>query len=244
MVYVIGRFICKYINRFVARLMERRKMEAGVQSFVRSLVKILLNLILAFAVISKLGFETTSLAALLAAAGVAIGMAMSGNLSNFAGGLVVLMFKPFKIGDYIEGSGVSGTVQGIEIFHTVLLTPDNRVVYVPNGSLSSSSVINYSRQENRRVDFTIGVEYDSDFEKVKAVLQRIIDNDPRILKDPASTIEIGALASSSVDITLRVWVKSADYWGVFFDMNKVVYATFNKEGIGFPFPQLTIHKAQ
>ena len=241
LIYVIGRFIIKYINKLIAKIMEKRKLETSVQTFLRSLLNILLNLILAFAIIGKLGVETTSFAALLASAGVAVGMALSGNLSNFAGGLIILVFKPFKVGDYIEGAGVSGTVQEIQIFHTILVTPDNRVIFAPNGSLSSNAVINYSKKDIRRVDFTFGVEYNEDFEKVKAVVQQVIDSDSRILKNPSFVIEIGALSASSVDITVRVWVKSSDYWEVFFWMNRTVYATFNKEGIGFPFPQLTIH---
>lgn len=243
LIYVIGRFIIKYISKLVVKIMEKRKLETSVQTFLRSLLNILLNLILAFAIIGKLGVETTSFAALLASAGVAIGMALSGNLSNFAGGLIILVFKPFKVGDYIEGAGVSGTVQEIQIFHTILVTPDNRVIFAPNGSLSSNAVINYSKKDIRRVDFTFGVEYNEDFEKVKAVVQQVIDSDSRILKDPSFVIEIGALSASSVDITVRVWVKSSDYWNVFFWMNRTVYATFNKEGIGFPFPQLTVHGA-
>lgn len=243
LIYVVGRFIIKYISKLVVKIMEKRKLETSVQTFLRSLLNILLNLILAFAIIGKLGVETTSFAALLASAGVAIGMALSGNLSNFAGGLIILVFKPFKVGDYIEGAGVSGTVQEIQIFHTILVTPDNRVIFAPNGSLSSNAVINYSKKDIRRVDFTFGVEYNEDFEKVKAVVQQVIDSDSRILKDPSFVIEIGALSASSVDITVRVWVKSSDYWNVFFWMNRTVYATFNKEGIGFPFPQLTVHGA-
>lgn len=211
---------------------------------MRSLVSILLNLILAFAIVSRLGVETTSFAALLASAGVAIGMALSGNLSNFAGGLIILVFKPFKVGDYIEGQNANGTVREIQIFHTILTTVDNKVIYVPNGALSSNAITNYNKQETRRAEWVFGVEYGEDFEKVKAVLQRIIDADPRILKDPAPMIALGALSASSVDIKVRAWAKTADYWDVYFDMNKIVYDTFNKEGIGFPFPQLTVHQAK
>lgn len=211
---------------------------------MRSLVSILLNLILAFAIVSRLGVETTSFAALLASAGVAIGMALSGNLSNFAGGLIILVFKPFKVGDYIEGQNANGTVREIQIFHTILTTVDNKVIYVPNGALSSNAITNYNKQETRRAEWVFGVEYGEDFEKVKVVLQRIIDADPRILKDPAPMIALGALSASSVDIKVRAWAKTADYWDVYFDMNKIVYDTFNKEGIGFPFPQLTVHQAK
>lgn len=243
-IYIVGRFIIKQVGRLLARILEKRKLEISVQTFLRSLVSILLNLILAFAIVSRLGVETTSFAALLASAGVAIGMALSGNLSNFAGGLIILVFKPFKVGDYIEGQNANGTVREIQIFHTILTTVDNKVIYVPNGALSSNAITNYSKQETRRAEWVFGVEYGEDFEKVKAVLQRIIDADPRILKDPAPMIALGALSASSVDIKVRAWAKTADYWDVYFDMNKIVYDTFNKEGIGFPFSQLTVHQAK
>lgn len=244
-IYVVGRFIIKQISRLISKLLEKRKLEISVQTFLKSLLSLLLNLILAFAVISKLGVETTSFAALLASAGVAVGMALSGNLSNFAGGLIILVFKPFKVGDYIDApGGMSGTVKEIQIFHTILNTPDNRLVFVPNGTLSSNAVVNYSKMETRRIDWTFGVEYGEDFAKVKAVLERIIAADDRILKDPAPFIALNELAASSVDIKVRVWTKAADYWSVLFDMNQKVYDTFNQEGIGFPFPQLTVHQAE
>lgn len=243
-IYIVGRFIIKQIGRLLSRILEKRELEISVQTFLKSLVSILLNLILAFAIVSRLGVETTSFAALLASAGVAIGMALSGNLSNFAGGLIILVFKPFKVGDYIESPNASGTVREIQIFHTILVTVDNKVIYVPNGSLSSNAITNYNKQETRRAEWVFGVEYGEDFEKVREVLQRIIDADDRILKDPAPMIALGALSASSVDIKVRVWTKSADYWNVYFDMNKIVYDTFNKEGIGFPFPQLTVHQAK
>ena len=242
--YVIGRFIIKQINMLVAKLLEKRKFEISVQTFLKSLVSILLNLILAFAIVSKLGVETTSFAAILASAGVAIGMALSGNLSNFAGGLIILVFKPFKVGDVIEAQGVCGAVKEILIFHTILATPDNRIIHVPNGALSGNTIINLSKESIRRAEWDFGVEYGEDFEKVKAVLEDIIAADSRILNNPAPFIALGALSASSVDIKVRVWMKSEDYWNVYFDMNKVVYERFNKENIGFPFPQLTVHKAE
>lgn len=244
LIYIIGRFVIKQISRLLAKILEKRKLEISVQTFLRSLVSLLLNLVLAFAIISKLGVETTSLAALLASAGVAVGMALSGNLSNFAGGLIILIFKPYKVGDYIETNDASGTVKEIQIFHTILTTLDNKIIYVPNGTLSSDAVTNYSRQVTRRAEWVFGVEYGEDYERVKAVLERIIAADDRILKDPAPFIGLGALSASSVDIKVRVWTKSSDYWDVYFDMNRIVYATFNKEGIGFPFPQLTVHQAK
>lgn len=245
LIYVIGRFIIKQLNKLLSKLLERRKLEISVQTFLKSLTSLLLNLILAFAIVAKLGVETTSFAAILASAGVAIGMALSGNLANFAGGLIILVFKPFKVGDYIDAqSGVSGTVQEIQIFHTILRMVDNRIIYVPNGSLSSNAITNYNKQETRRAEWVFGVEYGEDYEKVKCVLERLIEADPRILKDPAPFIGLSSLSASSVDIKVRAWAKTSDYWDVVFDFNKTVYATFNKEGIGFPFPQLTVHQAQ
>lgn len=243
LIYIIGRFIIKQINRLVSKILEKRKLEISVQTFLKSLLSLLLNLILAFAIIAKLGVETTSFAAILASAGVAIGMALSGNLSNFAGGLIILVFKPFKVGDYIDGQNASGTVKEIQIFHTILSTVDNKIIYVPNGSLSSNAIVNYSKQETRRAEWVFGVEYGEDFERVKAVLERIIAADERILQTPAPFIGLGSLSASSVDVKVRVWTKSSDYWDVVFDMNRMVYETFNKEGIGFPFPQLTVHQA-
>ena len=239
LIYSVGRFIIKQISVLIAKVLEKRKIETSVQTFLKSLVKILLNMVLAFAIISKLGVETTSFAALLASAGVAL----SGNLSNFAGGLIILVFKPFKVGDYIDGPGVSGTIKEIQIFHTILSTLDNRMIYVPNGMLSGNAVINYSKQEMRRVEWVFGVEYGEDVQRVRTVLQRIIYADKRILDTPAPIIVLGSLSASSVDITVRVWVKTADYWNVLYDINEIVYTTFNKEGIGFPFPQLTVHQS-
>lgn len=244
LIYVIGRFIIKQLSKFVATILVKRKLEISVQTFLKSLLNITLNIILAFAIVAKLGVETTSFAAILASAGVAIGMALSGNLSNFAGGLIILVFRPFKVGDFIDGPGASGTVREIQIFHTILTTLDNRIIYVPNASMSSNVVVNYSRQETRRAEWNIGVEYGEDYEKVKSVIERIISEDKRILKDPAPFIALGSLSASSVDIKVRVWTKSSDYWDVYFDFNKNVYDTFNKEGIGFPFPQLTVHQAK
>lgn len=246
LIFIIGRFVIKQINRLVSKILQKRKLEVSVETFLKSLLSILLNLILAFAIISRLGIETTSFAALLASAGVAVGMALSGNLSNFAGGLIILVFKPFKVGDYIdtETADVSGTVKEIQIFHTVLATLDNKIIYVPNGVLSSNAITNYSKQNMRRAEWVIGVEYGEDVDKVKKVLEELIEADTRILKDPAPLIALKALSASSVDIVVRAWAKSEDYWNVYFDMNKNIYDTFNKKGIGFPFPQLTVHQAK
>lgn len=243
-IFVIGKILVNWINKLLARILAKRKVEAGVQTFLRSMVNILLLIMLGLAVIGKLGIELTGFAALLASAGVAVGMALSGNLQNFAGGIIILLFRPYKVGDYIDAStGASGTVQEIQIFHTVLLTPDNRVIYAPNGAMSNAVVTNYSHKDTRRVDWSFSVEYGEDFDKVKDKLNEILVSDKRILTDPEPFIELGAMADSSVNVTVRVWVNSSDYWGVFFSINKKVYEEFNKAGINFPYPQLTIHQA-
>lgn len=242
-VYIVGRFVIKLINKLVRQILSKRDIDLSVKTFVGSLVNVVLTVLLIISVVGALGVQTTSFAALLASAGVAIGMALSGNLANFAGGLIVLLFKPYKVGDYIEAQGVGGSVKEIQIFHTILNTPDNKLVYVPNGALSSGAVTNYSYLPTRRVDWTFSVDYGADFEKVKAVITSVLSQDTRILADPAPYIALQALAASSVNVVVRVWVKSADYWDVFFDINRDVYATFNAQGISFPFPQLTVHRA-
>ena len=243
-IFLVGRLLISLINKLVAKVLSRKHVDAGVQTFVKSFVNIMLTILLIVAIISKLGVDTTSFAALLASAGVAVGMALSGNLQNFAGGLIILLFRPFKVGDFIECQGVSGTVKEIQIFHTILTSGDNKVIYIPNGGLSSGTVINYSREETRRVDWTFTVEYGEDFDKVESVINRLIEADERILNTPAPFVNLIALADSSVNVVVRVWVKSENYWDVFFSMNKAVYATFNKEGINFPFPQITVHQAK
>ena len=241
-IFIVGKFLVNWLNRLFARILEKRKVDPSIQSFLKSNILLLIMLILA--VIGKLGIELTGFAALLASAGVAIGMALSGNLQNFAGGLIILLFRPYKVGDYIDAStGASGTVKEIQIFHTILITPDNKMVYVPNGAMSSGVITNYSNLDTRRIEWNFGVDYGEDFEKVEKILRNIIKADQRILTAPAPFIELGELAASSVNIKVRVWVKSSDYWDVFFYMNQTVYATFNKEGINFPFPQLTVHQA-
>ena len=222
-IFVVGRFLISLIRKLLSRVLAKRHIDAGVQTFVKSLVNITLTILLIIAVIGKLGVETTSFAALLASAGVAIGMALSGNLQNFAGGLIVLLFRPFKVGDWIEGQGVSGTVREIQIFHTILTTADNKVIYVPNGALSSGTVTNYSREDTRRVDWVIGVEYGENYDKVESTVRRIIADDSRILNTPEPFVALHALDASSVNVVIRVWVKSGDYWGVYFDMNKNIY---------------------
>ena len=243
-VFFLGRIVVRFLNNLFAKMLSRRKIDVGVQSFLRSAVNILLTVLLVVSVIGALGISTTSFAALLASAGVAIGMALSGNLQNFAGGLIILLFKPYKVGDWIDIQSVSGTVREIQIFHTILTTADNKVVYIPNGTLSSGTIVNYSREDTRRVEWVVGVEYGVDYDHVESVARRILAADKRILDTPAPFVALHALDASSVNVTIRVWVKTSDYWDVYFNMNKQIYATFNAEGIGFPFPQLTIHQAK
>ncbi len=244
LIFIVGRFLIRLVNRLVERVLVKRKVESSVKSFVGSLVSVALTILLIISVVGALGVQTSSFTALLASAGVAVGMALSGNLSNFAGGLIILLFKPFKVGDYVEAQGTGGTVQEIQIFHTILVTPDNKVVYVPNGALSSGVVTNYSHETTRRVDWTFNVSYGEDFSKVKQVVESILARDTRVKNIPAPFIALSTLADSSVNVVVRVWVDSADYWGVYFDINQAVYETFNAQGISFPFPQLTIHRAE
>ena len=242
-IYVVGRFIIRMVNKIVAKVLVKRNVDLTIQSFVKSFVNVLLTTLLIVAVVNALGVDTTSFAALLASVGLAAGMALSGNLQNLAGGILLLLFRPFRVGDYITAQGESGTVKEIQILHTIIVTVDNRDVILPNGALSSGNMTNFSKEPLRRVDLTIGVEYGQDIDRVREVLQKLFAADTRILQDPAPFVALGALSSSSVDITIRLWVKSEDYWGVFFDTNETIYKTFNKEGINFPFPQLTVHQA-
>ena len=243
-IFFVGRYVIKGINRVVARMMERRNIDQGIKSFLQSFVNIVLTVMLVITVVSALGVDTTSFAALIASAGVAVGMALSGNLQNLAGGLLLLLFKLFKVGDYIEAQGMAGSVKEIQIFHTVITTVDNKDVFIPNGALSSGNVVNYSHNETRRVDITVGVEYGEDIDKVRRVLADLIAQDARILKDPAHAILLSSLSASSVDVQLRVWTSSADYWNVYFELTERIYNEFNRQGIGFPFPQLTVHTAK
>ena len=242
-VYFVGRFLISLLQRIMANMLERRKVEVSIQIFLKSTVSILLNVLLIISVVGALGINTTSFAALLASAGVAIGMALSGNLQNFAGGLIILFFKPYKVGDWIEAQGVSGSVTAIQIMHTIVTTADNKVVYIPNGAMSSGVITNYSRMDTRRVEWIVGVDYGEDIDKVKGVAESLIQNDSRILKDPAPIVALHALDASSVNVTIRVWVANKDYWDVYFEMNKKIYEEFNRQGINFPFPQLTIHQS-
>lgn len=219
-VYIVGRFLISLIQRVMGNMLSRRKVEISIQTFLKSLVSILLNVLLIVSVVGALGINTTSFAALLASAGVAIGMALSGNLQNFAGGLIILFFKPYKVGDWIEAQNVSGSVTAIQIMHTLVTTADNKVVYIPNGAMSSGVITNYSRLDTRRVEWIVGVDYGEDIDKVKSVVNELIQKDNRILKEPAPVIALHALDSSSVNVTIRAWVANGDYWNVYFEITK------------------------
>jgi small conductance mechanosensitive channel len=237
----IGLRIIKWIVRSVEKVMERADVDASLRPFLTSLIGTLLKVMLAISIMGMLGIEMTSFIAILAAAGLAVGMALSGTLQNFAGGVIILIFKPFKVGDYIEAQGYSGSVSAIQIFVTILNTPDNKTIIIPNGGLSNGSMINYSTQENRRVDWTFGIGYGDDVQKARGIIKGLIDADTRIHQDPAPAILLASLGDSSVNLTVRVWANAADYWGIFFEMNENVYNHFNKAGINIPFPQMDVH---
>lgn len=240
-IFVVGRMVINLLNRVVAKMLMRRRIDESVQSFLRSLVNILLTVLLIITVISALGINTTSFAALLASAGVAIGMALSGNLQNFAGGLIILLFKPYKVDDWIEAQGVQGKVKEIQIFHTLLTMSDNKVVYIPNGSMSTAVVINYTRNDTRRVEWVVGIDYGESVEKAKAAVMETLAKDSRILADPGPSVVVAALADSSVNLSVKVWVKTDDYWPVFNETLNGIYDTFNERHINFPYPQQTVH---
>ncbi len=243
-VFALGRFLISVINKLVRKFLDRRKLEVEVKSFLKSLINIILIALLIVSIVGVLGLPTSSFAALIASAGVAIGMALSGNLQNFAGGIIILVFKPFNIDDFVECQGVSGTVEEIQIFHTIVRSADNKVIYIPNGALSSGVITNLNRKLTRRLEWVVAVAYDTDYAVAKEILQDLLDADERIMKEPASEIVLHELDSSSVNIRVRAWVKRTDYWPVYFSINQAVYNTFNERGIEFPFPQLTVHQTE
>ncbi len=243
-VLLMGLWIIKIINKSISKLMDRKDLDASLKPFLRSLISVLLKALLVISVMGMVGIQMTSFIAILGAAGLAVGMALSGTLQNFAGGVMILVFKPFKAGDYINAQGHSGTVREIQIFNTILKTPDNITIIIPNGGLSTGSMTNYSTELTRRVDWTIGIAYGDNSDKAKEVIGNLIQADSRIMKDPEPFIAISELADSSVNFAVRAWVKSEDYWAVFFQMNEQVYKTFEKEGLSIPFPQMDVHVQQ
>ena len=240
LIWIVGRWLSKRLISMTQTMMKKKKTDASIQTFLVSFIDIVTLIILLIIIISVVGIDTSSFIALFASAGVAIGMALSGTLQNFAGGVMVLLFRPYKVGDYIEAQGQAGTVKEIQIFNTLIQTPDNRIIIVPNGPLSTGIINNYSREATRRVDFSFSISYGDDYELAKRVLLDIINKDERIAKTPAPFVELGSLGASSINITVRVWCDAADYWGIFFDMNKAVYKTFPEKGLNFPYNTITV----
>lgn len=238
---IIGLWAIRILTGSLAGLMEKRSVDESLRGFFKTLFNITLKVLLVLSIASMAGIQTTSFIALLGAAGLAIGMALSGTLQNFAGGVMILLFKPFKAGDFIDAQGFMGTVREIQIFNTILKTPDNKTIIIPNGGLSTGSMTNFSTEPLRRVDMTFGIAYGEDISSAKALVRGLLDADPRILQDPEPFIAVSELAGSSVNIVMRAWVEAGDYWGVYFDMNEKIYNTFSREGIGIPFPQMDVH---
>lgn len=248
-IYSVGIWVIRRIKRFINLLFTRKNTDAGIATFVESLASIILNIILVIITIGIVGIDTTSIAALLAGGGMAIGLALNGTVQNFAGGIMLISFKPFKVGDYIEAQGYEGTVKDISIVSTKLMTSDNRCIIIPNGALSNGTINNYSHNTIRRVEWTIGVEYGVSADECKRLLMELIDKDIRILRKsdgvPADPfVGLSTLADSSVNFTVRAWVKSENYWDVKFEINEKIYETLPKNGINFPFPQMDVHVHQ
>jgi small conductance mechanosensitive channel len=237
---IIGMWLINRLLGFSDRALSK-KFDPTLTQFVHSLASVGLKAVLLISVASMVGIATTSFIAILGAAGLAVGLALQGNLSNFASGVLILVFKPFKAGDVIDGGGYIGTVREIQIFTTVLMTPDNRKVIIPNSNLSNNPLINISAESTRRVDMVFGIGYGDDIDKAKAAIQSLIDADSRILKEPASLVVVSELADSSVNFTVRTWVNTADYWGVYFDMHEKVKKRFDQEEISIPYPQQDVH---
>jgi len=241
---VVGLWIVKFLVRLVRKGLEKGETDSTLRSFLVSFVSILLKVMVYITALTVLGVEMTSFIAILGAAGLAIGLALSGTLQNFAGGIIILLFRPFKVGDFIDAQGYMGSVDAIEIFVTKLKTPDNKVIIIPNGPLSTGSLTNFSVMPTRRVDWTFGIGYGDDTDTAYKVLRELIDADERILKDPEPFVAVSALADSSVNFVVRAWVNAGDYWPVFFKMNEEVYKTFGKRGLNIPFPQRDVHLYQ
>jgi small conductance mechanosensitive channel len=243
-IFVVGRWIAKMVKRLIEKIMTKNKIDPTLISFVSNLVYITLLVFVVVAAINQVGVQTTSFIAVIGAAGLAIGFALQGSLANFAAGFLLIIFRPFKVGDYIEGAGVSGIVEEIQVFVTQLKTPDNKTVIIPNSKLTGDNIINYSAKDTRRVDLVVGVSYDADLSQARAILNDILSADDRILKDPAPQIAVSELADSSVNFVVRPWVNTADYWNVFFDTTETIKKRFDAEGIGIPFPQRDVHLFQ
>lgn len=240
-ILIIGRWVAGFIRKVIKKLMTKRKVEQTLVSFAASLVYIGLMAFVIIAALSKLGVETTSLIAIIGAAGLAIGFALQGGLSNFAAGVLLMIFRPFKVGDFIDGGGVAGIVEEIEIFTTLLRTPDNKSIIVPNSKITGDNITNFTARDSRRLDLVFGVGYGDDLDKVKKTIEKVLSEEDRILDDPPTTIGILELADSSVNFAVRPWVKTSEYWDVYFNLNEQMKKRFDKEKIRIPFPQQDVH---
>ena len=240
-ILVIGRYVAIAVRNLLRRVMRKSSVEETLVSFVSNVAYVALLAFIVIAALGQLGVHTASFVAVIGAAGLAIGLALQGSLANFAAGVLMIIFKPFKVGDYIEGGGTAGTVEEISIFTTVLKSPDNRKIIVPNAKMTGDNIVNYSAKEQRRIDIVAGVSYGDDLDKVRRVLEQILAEDARILKDPAPTIGVLALADSSINFAVRPWVKTGDYWPVYFDTQEKIKKRFDAEGISIPFPQRDVH---
>ena len=240
-ILIIGRQLVKLILRLITVALEKSNVEDTVRIFVTNLLNTLLMILVFIAAINQLGIETTSIIAVLGAAGLAIGLALQGSLSNFAAGILIVIYRPYKVGDYIEAGNYAGTVKDIQIFSTVLKTPDNKIVVVPNGSIMNGSIVNYSDQDTRRIDLIVSCGYEDDIDKVRSVLEDILKKEKRVLKDPKPQIAVTELADSSVNFIFRPWVKSTDYLPVYYSLLEEVKKRFDKEGISIPYPQSDVH---
>jgi len=240
-VLFVGLWIINRVVRLTLTGMEKTNTEPTLAKFLSNLVSVGLKALLLISVASMIGIETTSFIAILGAAGLAVGLALQGSLANFAGGVLVLLFKPFKVGDFVDAQGVMGTVAEIQIFNTVIKTGDNKRIIVPNGAISNGIITNFSAEDTRRVDFVFGIGYDDDIAKAKSVLERLFSSDERVFADPAPLIVVSELADSSVNITVRAWANASDYWGLYFGMTELVKITFDQEGISIPYPQRDVH---
>jgi small conductance mechanosensitive channel len=240
-IFIVGRIVARIISNTVAKMMTKSKVDETLVKFGKNIIYIALMVFVILAALGKLGIETTSFAAIIAAAGLAIGLSLQGTLGNFASGVMLILFRPFKVGDFVEAGGVAGIVEEIQIFSTIMRSGDNKEITVPNGQIVGSTITNYSAKETRRVDLVIGVGYDDDLKKVRSVLEDVINSDERILKDPAVTIGVLELGDSSVNFAVRPWVKSGDYWPVLFDLQETIKLRFDAEGISIPYPQQDVH---
>jgi len=240
-ILIIGRQLVKLILRFITVALEKSNVEDTVRIFVTNLLNTLLMILVFIAAINQLGIETTSIIAVLGAAGLAIGLALQGSLSNFAAGILIVIYRPYKVGDYIEAGNYAGTVKDIQIFSTVLKTPDNKIVVVPNGSIMNGSIVNYSDQDTRRIDLIVSCGYEDDIDEVRSVLEDILKKEKRVLKDPKPQIAVTELADSSVNFIFRPWVKRTDYLPVYYSLLEEVKKRFDKEGISIPYPQSDVH---